>query len=1156
MAVDTQLPTVPTSDDDDEEDGAAAGGVPSVRGMGGRSTGEARTPNSEDYDPWMRRDPWGRGDRRGQGSHDPEYIQFLQWRQGQEGRGMWGSHSPWHFARDEHERTTAGPPPEWDGDNLDFKDYKLKAKIWLRTTRTPPAARGPLLLKSLSKGPWEDLKFLAGQEEWLTDPKNGEKLIDLMNTKEFYGEELREDMLAACSRITFHIRRQKGEKARTFLTRWDNAERKVREHGVALPAEFLGFLLVNALSLDSEKVKQMLQYTKGGLKVTDIKEWLRVQEADLDMTSLGNEKKKTTGHYMLEPEEVHAMQHIPEEHEVSDDEEPVDVLLTAFNELEDGGEELPSVEFTEAEAQEILMTMVKDKQNKKNHRTFAGSKHAKNNRDLARGFGAGRSGVLRPGSYKVSIEEIKKRTKCNNCNEVGHWHRECPRKSRGGANNPKNNKSQEMHYLETFQEAEIFMTEHHRDDPGGGDFIAEYDMGICPTHRVDPCEEGWQQFQPSVFPPQMRSDDASSASRAYMLPRTISQVWDCFQVEVPLESQCATLDTGCQRMAIGINTLNRLSETQPRELPIRFHYETHSFRSVHQVSTTHRVAHIPTSLGRRGSVLKPAVFEENLGADAPFLLSLPFLRHCQAVLHLDSHKGLQLVSERYQFSVQLHLGPSGALRVPLQDFSKEMFQFLQDRESQHGNEYELFQVNAITDFTATSRPKHSIDPRRSLQTSVVASSDRHGVLVQEQAGAYGGHDIPLPPGLETVGSQADRHHESFHHPAHAEADGSSGTCRTSGQADGGRSPSSQHRGPRGSDRGSEFSSSRMPTGSQGTHHEESNTERMVSSVFSGMGPTGNGRSRRQPEEPISINHFLKDGTSDSASSSSTRWSAPELSANSGVDRHGRCSSRPGASDSKDDPRSTTVLLSVPSSHEVGNDREEPQPHLLEMLPQEGGSQRPGLCLFHMGSPATSSPRKTRRSGSGDLRSESVHSSRDVQGGEQLLCAQGEVRDLWPGHPEREDQLWRGGNDEQTFPRPQDGGCQGQPPSGDRPGVPGLSGVAAPASPTESSFELNMESGGSTVQRLRDEGRGQSLVELQQLLSGDIDTADERDFQETGVFPCPVGLRRHIFGALKRKGMLWTDLGKYLCHPGIKNDEQHISEVSFLIRQALQKQLAA
>lgn len=115
-------------------------------------------------------------------------------------------------------------------------------------------------MKNLTKGPWEDLKYLANDESWMTDPENGTKLINLMDSREFYGEEKRESMLAACARLTYHLKRQKGETARAFMARWDSAERKIREHDVKLPQEYLGFLMVNALQLDSEKTKLLLNF--------------------------------------------------------------------------------------------------------------------------------------------------------------------------------------------------------------------------------------------------------------------------------------------------------------------------------------------------------------------------------------------------------------------------------------------------------------------------------------------------------------------------------------------------------------------------------------------------------------------------------------------------------------------------------------------------------------------------------------------------------------------------------------------------------------------------------------------------------------------------------------------------------------------------------
>ena len=310
------------------EESSQSGRQPSA-GRGGENGVDAAPPSEDGYssdarDPWGRSDPWsasrGRSQRNLDRRMEEEFIQFVQWRSMQndavEGGLRGGLHGGvagggvWNAVRDEHERTTAGPPPEWDGLSIEFRDYKLKAKIWLRTTRTPANARGPLLLKNLTKGPWEDLKFLASDESWLNDSKNGEKLITLMDSKEFYGEEQRESMLAACSRLTFHLKRNKGETARSFMTRWDNAERKVREHEVRLPADFLGFLMVNALQLDSERTKLLLNYTKGSLKVTDVKEWLRIHETDLDLSNLGNDRKKSSINYVTDESEAREIQYM------------------------------------------------------------------------------------------------------------------------------------------------------------------------------------------------------------------------------------------------------------------------------------------------------------------------------------------------------------------------------------------------------------------------------------------------------------------------------------------------------------------------------------------------------------------------------------------------------------------------------------------------------------------------------------------------------------------------------------------------------------------------------------------------------------------------------------------------------------------------------
>ena len=87
--------------------------------------------------------------------------------------------------------------------------------------------------------------------------------------------------------------RTKGEATRNFLSKWDNADRMVRDHKVSLPDEYLGFLLITSLQLDSEQIKLPLNFTKGSISTKDVKEWLRTHETNLNLNHLGKDGKDT-----------------------------------------------------------------------------------------------------------------------------------------------------------------------------------------------------------------------------------------------------------------------------------------------------------------------------------------------------------------------------------------------------------------------------------------------------------------------------------------------------------------------------------------------------------------------------------------------------------------------------------------------------------------------------------------------------------------------------------------------------------------------------------------------------------------------------------------------------------------------------------------------
>ena len=90
-------------------------------------------------------------------------------------------------------------------------------------------------------------------------------------------------------------------------------------------------------------------------------------------------------------------------------------------------------------------------------------------------------------------------------------------------------------------------------------------------------------------------------------------------------SFAVVLDTGCQRSAVGSNTLERIRQQLPQGLTIKMEKQSFSFRGVGGVSTTTQVAVIPVSFGGRPGIIRAAVLTGST-AEAPLLISLPILK--------------------------------------------------------------------------------------------------------------------------------------------------------------------------------------------------------------------------------------------------------------------------------------------------------------------------------------------------------------------------------------------------------------------------------------------------------------------------------------------------------------------------------------------------
>ena len=155
-------------------------------------------------------------------------------------------------------------------------------------------------------------------------------------------------------------------------------------------------------------------------------------------------------------------------------------------------------------------------------------------------------------------------------------------------------------------------------------------------------------------------------------------------------------------MVVGRQTLERLAQRLPPGLPVRTKDQTHRFKSVHGISSTQVVAAVPTSIGQKGSYFTPAVFDNPESVAAPFLISLPFLISCRAVIYLDNETGLRVRFRKQGFTVKCHLGPTGALRIPLCEFTPGQLESLSKEVSGNNQEFEVLKTEQSHDPAADS----------------------------------------------------------------------------------------------------------------------------------------------------------------------------------------------------------------------------------------------------------------------------------------------------------------------------------------------------------------------------------------------------------------------------------------------------------------------
>ena len=290
-----------------------------------------------------------------------------------------------------------------NGEEVDYREYR-RWKQWcvnkmLVMDKLPKAARGSFVWTLLQGRALEVVEHLK-EEEY--QKEGGDKVIfELLDKR--WPEKDRSDEMGEHITEVFMLKSKEGEALRTWCARarevFDMCHRKT---GVSFPEEAKGWLLLNQSGMSDDQRAVVLARTVGDLKFDVLSQAMR---------SCFPRRRSTAAHYTEYGDESWWDD---EANYTADPEHGED---TQFNNVElflaehDQEETTKDTEtYPEDEIAEVLAATWRDKRQELNKLNRARKFH--------------QAGELRR-SFRVEVEELKKRTQCRRCGKVGHWAREC-----------------------------------------------------------------------------------------------------------------------------------------------------------------------------------------------------------------------------------------------------------------------------------------------------------------------------------------------------------------------------------------------------------------------------------------------------------------------------------------------------------------------------------------------------------------------------------------------------------------------------------------------------------------------------------------------------------------------------------------------------------